>query len=142
MATPLRFRVADRGPGVPDYARERVFERFYSLPRPDGAAAATEVGPAVRRAGRQNRMVARRCLANAMASGTVCGVVAAGLRAGARRHRHGLVRLHPRFIVAPATIHPSPPASSPPGREGVMRLGLKIAMVVGAGAGDPDSRWR
>jgi two-component system sensor histidine kinase CreC len=29
--------VADRGPGVPDFAAERVFERFYSLPRPDGA---------------------------------------------------------------------------------------------------------
>ena len=26
--------VGDRGPGVPAYARERVFERFYSLPRP------------------------------------------------------------------------------------------------------------
>jgi two-component system sensor histidine kinase CreC len=29
--------VADRGPGVPGFAAERVFERFYSLPRPDGA---------------------------------------------------------------------------------------------------------
>jgi two-component system sensor histidine kinase CreC len=28
--------VADSGPGVPGYARDRVFERFYSLPRPDG----------------------------------------------------------------------------------------------------------
>jgi two-component system sensor histidine kinase CreC len=26
--------VSDSGPGVPDYALERVFERFYSLPRP------------------------------------------------------------------------------------------------------------
>ncbi len=25
------FRVLDRGPGIPDYARERVFDRFYSL---------------------------------------------------------------------------------------------------------------
>lgn len=33
----LVLRVSDQGPGVPDYARERVFERFYSLPRPDGA---------------------------------------------------------------------------------------------------------
>jgi two-component system sensor histidine kinase CreC len=31
-----RVRVLDRGPGVPDFATERVFERFYSLPRPDG----------------------------------------------------------------------------------------------------------
>jgi two-component system sensor histidine kinase CreC len=29
------FVVEDGGPGVPDYARDRVFERFYSLPRPD-----------------------------------------------------------------------------------------------------------
>ena len=31
------IRVCDRGPGVPEFARERLFERFYSLPRPDGA---------------------------------------------------------------------------------------------------------
>jgi two-component system sensor histidine kinase CreC len=31
------LRVRDSGPGVPDYAERRVFERFYSLPRPDGA---------------------------------------------------------------------------------------------------------
>jgi two-component system sensor histidine kinase CreC len=33
----VRLRVADRGPGVPEFALARVFERFYSLPRPDGA---------------------------------------------------------------------------------------------------------
>ena len=27
-------RVCDSGPGLPDYAVERVFDRFYSLPRP------------------------------------------------------------------------------------------------------------
>jgi two-component system sensor histidine kinase CreC len=32
-----RLRIADQGPGVPDFALPRVFERFYSLPRPDGA---------------------------------------------------------------------------------------------------------
>ena len=31
------IRVEDEGPGVPDFAAERVFERFYSLPRPDGS---------------------------------------------------------------------------------------------------------
>lgn len=28
--------VLDAGPGIPDFARDKVFERFYSLPRPDG----------------------------------------------------------------------------------------------------------
>ena len=40
----LRFEVADRGAGVPDYARERVFERFYSLPRPDGGNRSSGLG--------------------------------------------------------------------------------------------------
>src|SRR5258708_7236739 len=30
----VEFVVEDRGAGVPDYALARVFERFYSLPRP------------------------------------------------------------------------------------------------------------
>jgi two-component system sensor histidine kinase CreC len=29
---------------VPDYARERVFERFYSLPRPDGGSRSSGLG--------------------------------------------------------------------------------------------------
>lgn len=29
--------VCDSGPGIPAYAQDRLFERFYSLPRPDGA---------------------------------------------------------------------------------------------------------
>ncbi|KGM55451.1 histidine kinase [Lysobacter daejeonensis GH1-9] len=39
-----RFEVFDRGPGVPDYARERVFERFYSLPRPGGGSRSSGLG--------------------------------------------------------------------------------------------------
>ena len=32
----LVIAVDDEGPGIPEFARERVFERFFSLPRPDG----------------------------------------------------------------------------------------------------------
>lgn len=30
----IELSVRDEGPGVPDYARERIFDRFFSLPRP------------------------------------------------------------------------------------------------------------
>ena len=40
----VQVTVADRGPGIPDYARERVLERFYSLPRPDGGARSSGLG--------------------------------------------------------------------------------------------------
>ncbi len=40
----LRIDVADRGPGVPDYAIGRVFERFYSLPRPGGGSRSSGLG--------------------------------------------------------------------------------------------------
>ncbi|WP_374581259.1 two-component system sensor histidine kinase CreC [Pseudoduganella sp.] len=33
----LEVSVTDAGPGIPQYAEGRLFERFYSLPRPDGA---------------------------------------------------------------------------------------------------------
>ncbi|MCY1301896.1 Sensor protein CreC [compost metagenome] len=36
--------MADHGPGIPDYALPRVFERFYSLPRPQGADKSTGLG--------------------------------------------------------------------------------------------------
>lgn len=29
-----QLTILDQGPGIPDYAQERLFERFYSLPRP------------------------------------------------------------------------------------------------------------
>jgi two-component system sensor histidine kinase CreC len=32
----VTIHVIDSGAGIPDYAAQRVFERFYSLPRPDG----------------------------------------------------------------------------------------------------------
>jgi len=40
----LRIEVRDRGPGVPDYALSRVFERFYSLPRPGGGSRSSGIG--------------------------------------------------------------------------------------------------
>jgi two-component system sensor histidine kinase CreC len=40
----LRIDVADRGQGIPDYAMPRVFERFYSLPRPDGGSRSSGLG--------------------------------------------------------------------------------------------------
>lgn len=39
-----RVRVLDRGPGIPDYAVGRVFERFYSLPRPDNGSRSSGLG--------------------------------------------------------------------------------------------------
>ena len=33
----VHIRVIDENPGIPEYALNRIFERFYSLPRPDGA---------------------------------------------------------------------------------------------------------
>ena len=40
----IRIDVADRGAGVPDYALPRVFERFYSLPRPAGGSRSSGLG--------------------------------------------------------------------------------------------------
>ncbi len=41
------FQVDDTGTGVPDYALPRVFERFYSLPRPDTERKSTGLGLAL-----------------------------------------------------------------------------------------------
>jgi two-component system sensor histidine kinase CreC len=38
------IEIADAGPGIPAYARERVFERFFSLPRPNGGEKGTGLG--------------------------------------------------------------------------------------------------
>lgn len=43
-AVNLVVEVLDRGPGVPDYALDRAFERFYSLPRPDGRSRSSGLG--------------------------------------------------------------------------------------------------
>ncbi|HEX7890920.1 MAG TPA: two-component system sensor histidine kinase CreC [Ramlibacter sp.] len=38
------LRVRDEGPGVPDYAREKVFEKFFSLARPGTGRKSTGLG--------------------------------------------------------------------------------------------------
>jgi len=38
------LRIRDHGPGIPDYAQGRLFERFYSLPRPATAKKSTGLG--------------------------------------------------------------------------------------------------
>ncbi len=37
-------QVRDRGPGIPDYATDRVFERFYSLARPGNGSRSSGLG--------------------------------------------------------------------------------------------------
>lgn len=44
IAGAVTLAVADNGPGIPDYALERVFERFYSLPRPASNEKSTGLG--------------------------------------------------------------------------------------------------
>jgi two-component system sensor histidine kinase CreC len=39
-----RLSVADQGPGIPDYAMPRLFERFYSVPRPDSGERSSGLG--------------------------------------------------------------------------------------------------
>ena len=49
----LGIRIEDQGPGIPDYAHERVFERFYSLARPDTGLRSSGLGlPFVREVAR------------------------------------------------------------------------------------------
>lgn len=40
----IKMAIEDEGPGVPDYALERVTERFYSLPRPGSDRKSTGLG--------------------------------------------------------------------------------------------------
>jgi two-component system, OmpR family, sensor histidine kinase CreC len=43
-ARTARIAVADQGPGIPDYAQEKVFEKFYSLARPHSNKKSTGLG--------------------------------------------------------------------------------------------------
>ncbi|RYZ88223.1 MAG: two-component system sensor histidine kinase CreC [Proteobacteria bacterium] len=38
----ITFR--DHGPGVPDYAKDKIFDRYYSLPRPENGTKSTGLG--------------------------------------------------------------------------------------------------
>jgi two-component system sensor histidine kinase CreC len=40
----VTISVQDQGPGIPEYARERIFDRFYSLPRPGSGRKSTGLG--------------------------------------------------------------------------------------------------
>jgi two-component system, OmpR family, sensor histidine kinase CreC len=40
----VAFSVEDSGPGIPDFAQARIFERFYSLPRPQTREKSTGLG--------------------------------------------------------------------------------------------------
>jgi two-component system sensor histidine kinase CreC len=40
----LHVDIIDEGPGIPDYVGERIYERFYSLPRPDTGRKSTGIG--------------------------------------------------------------------------------------------------
>jgi two-component system sensor histidine kinase CreC len=40
----ITLSVTDQGPGIPDYALDRIFERFYSLGRPDTGRKSTGLG--------------------------------------------------------------------------------------------------
>jgi two-component system, OmpR family, sensor histidine kinase CreC len=39
-----RIRVQDQGPGIPEYAHDKVFEKFYSLARPHSSKKSTGLG--------------------------------------------------------------------------------------------------
>ena len=38
------INIDDNGSGIPEYAQEKIFERFYSLPRPDNQQRSTGLG--------------------------------------------------------------------------------------------------
>ncbi|MBT9569173.1 MAG: two-component system sensor histidine kinase CreC [Thiobacillus sp.] len=40
----IELRIRDEGAGIPDYAEARLFERFYSTPRPDSGQRGTGLG--------------------------------------------------------------------------------------------------
>ncbi len=43
-AQTIRIRIHNSGPAIPDYAKQRIFERFYSLSRPDSGRKSSGLG--------------------------------------------------------------------------------------------------
>ena len=69
-----RITVRDHGPGIPEYARNKVFEKFYSLARPDGGKKSTGLGLAfVREIAQQHG--GQATLANAAGGGALATLV-------------------------------------------------------------------
>ena len=44
VADEIELTVRDHGPGLPSFAEQRVFEKFFSLPRPDTGRKGTGLG--------------------------------------------------------------------------------------------------
>lgn len=42
--TSVEIAIRDHGPGIPDYAKDKIFERFYSLKRPDSGKKSSGLG--------------------------------------------------------------------------------------------------
>jgi len=40
----VELAISDQGPGIPEFARARVFEKFFSLQRPDSGRKSTGLG--------------------------------------------------------------------------------------------------
>ena len=67
--------VRDNGPGIPDYAEDKVFEKFYSLARPDSRKKSTGLGlPFVKEIAELHH--GRVTLKNATKDGVVGGAIA------------------------------------------------------------------
>ena len=67
--------VQDHGPGIPDYAEDKVFEKFYSLARPGSRKKSTGLGlPFVKEIAELH--LGRVTLKNAAGDGAVSGAVA------------------------------------------------------------------
>lgn len=43
----IRIEVKDEGKGIPEYAQDQIFNKFYSLPRPDSGAKSSGLGLAI-----------------------------------------------------------------------------------------------